>query len=56
MKKTYGVTISMTGTQYVEVYCEEDDAEDMAWDEMDPSKVGDWETELYEVVEVDDNE
>lgn len=56
MKKTYGVTVSMTGTQYIEVYCEEGDEEDLAYDEVDFSKVDDWDIEITDTTEVDSDE
>ena len=56
MRKTYGVTVKITGTQYIEVYCEEDDAEDNALDEVNPKEVDDWEYEVTDVTEVDPHE
>ena len=56
MRKTYGVTIRMSGTQYIEVYSEEDSAEDDAYDHLDPKEVDEWEYEVVDVTEVDPNE
>jgi len=53
----YGMTIVITGTQYVEIDCSNgEDPEEYALDLVDLTKVSDWSYEAYDVDEVDPNE
>lgn len=55
--RRYGVTIKVTGTQYVEVDCPNgEDPEEYAMDQVDPSKVDDWSYEAIDTDEVDPDE
>jgi hypothetical protein len=55
--RRYGVTIQITGTQYIEVDCPNgEDPEEYAMDLVDPSKVDDWEYEVIDTDEVDPDE
>jgi hypothetical protein len=55
--RRYGMTIVITGTQYVEIDCSNgEDPEEYALDLVDLTKVSDWSYEAYDVDEVDPNE
>jgi len=55
--RRYGVTIKITGTQYVEVDCPNgEDPEEYAMDLINPSKVYDWSFEAIDTDEVDPDE
>lgn len=55
--RRYGMTIVITGTQYVEVDCPNgEDPEEYGMDLADPSKVEEWSYEIYDTDEVDPNE
>jgi len=55
--RRYGITIVITGTQYVEIDCANgEDPEEYALDLVDLTKVSDWSYEAYDVDEVDPNE
>ena len=55
--RRYGVTIQITGRQYVEVDCPNgEDPEEYGMDLADPSKVDVWEYEIYDTDEVNTDE
>lgn len=55
--KRYGMTIVISGTQYVEVDCPNgEDPEEYGMSLADPNKVDNWEYEIYDTDEVDPNE
>jgi hypothetical protein len=55
--RKYGVTILVTGSQYIEVDCPNgEDPAEYAMDLVDPSKIEDWNFEVYDTDEVDPDE
>jgi hypothetical protein len=57
MMRRYGVTILVTGSQYIEVDCPNgEDPAEYAMDLVDPTKIEDWNFEVYDTDEVDTNE
>lgn len=55
--RRYGMTIVISGTQYVEVDCPNgEDPEEYGMSVADPSKVEEWSYEIYDTDEIDPNE
>jgi hypothetical protein len=55
--RRYGVTIQITGTQYIEVdFPNGEDPEEYAMDLVNPDKVDDWSYEAIDTDEVDPDE
>jgi len=55
--RRYGLTIRITGSQYVELDCPNgEDPEEYAMDLVDLKKVDDWSYEVYDIDEVDRND
>jgi hypothetical protein len=55
--RRYGITVQITGTQYIEVDCPNgEDPEEYAMDLVNPDKVDDWSYEAIDTDEVDPDE
>jgi hypothetical protein len=55
--RRYGITVQITGTQYIEVDCPNgEDPEEYAMDLVNPDKVDDWSCEVIDTDEVDPDE